>query len=139
MKRLACLLLVCIMVFSFGITASAAVKDEVSPLYTYVSSVYADLSINTNTGVVTCTGSVCSKRSAPVEVDVALQMYKDGYWQTVQSWTSSGTLYTQVSKNYAVYSGYEYRTYVVGYVYNTAGTMIVESATASYSVNYPKK
>lgn len=136
MKRIIPLILVFTILLSLSIPVSAAVKDEVMPLYNEIDTVSAGLTINKTLGITTCTGRVTAKELVPVKVVVSLQVYKEGRWQTLQSWSETGTLTASTTHKYAVYSGYQYRVYTIGYVYNSEG-VIQESASAIQVVNYP--
>lgn len=135
MKRLLSLVLAVVMVLSTASVAYAAVipPDEVQ--YSHVNSLYACLSID-KWGVTTCTGRVSAKSVRPVEVDVYLQQYTGSYWRTVASWSASGSWQASLTRNYAVYSGYQYRVLAIGYVYDDAGN-ILESVSGTHTVNYP--
>ena len=134
MKRITSLILTALLLFSMAIPASAAVKDEAQLLYDNINAVSADLSIS-SLGIATCFGSVTAKDLYTVLVEVRLQMKEDGAWHTVKTFSSTGTMDAACTGYYAVYSGYQYRVYVTGYVYNSSGT-IIESASCTYAVNY---
>lgn len=136
MKRVLALTLVVIILGSLVVPVAAATADEIMPLYTYVNSVYARLQINESTGIATCVGSVNAKSILPVKVIVRLQRYQDGAWWTVKSWSETGTATVACTNYYAIYSGYDYRVYVTGYVYNDEG-VLQESASAIHNVSYP--
>ena len=120
--------LVLIFVFSLTIPASAAIIDDVEPMYTHISRVYASLTIDESLGIATCTGSVNAKTITPAKVIVRLQSYQNGAWLTVKSWSSTGTAVASSTNSYAIYKGYSYRVYVTGYVYDSEG-VIQESAS----------
>ena len=136
MKRFICLLSTLVILFSMAIPVFAAVPEEIQPLYTNIDTVGASLTINETLGIATCTGRLFAKDIQPVKVIVRLQIYKDGYWQTLKSWTGEGSWTIVVSKQYAIYSGYTYRVTTAGYVYDDDGN-ILEAASASHTVNYP--
>lgn len=137
MKRLISILLVFLMILSMTSVVSAAIWP-IDPLYTYVNSVYASLTIDTTWGIATCTGGVSAKTNHPVMVDVSLQKNTGTYWQTIQTWSATGDWDADISRSYAVYSGYQYRVLTTGYIYDNAGR-ILESASTTHTVNYPKK
>lgn len=135
MKRFLLFTITLLIFVSSVLPASAAVKDEVELLYTHINSVSAGLSIDETWGIATCSGGVDAKKILPVKVTVNLQVYKDGYWQTLKTWSETGTATANTSFSYAIASGYKYRTYTIGYVYNSEG-VILESASAIQAVNY---
>lgn len=136
MKRITSILVICTLLIALAIPVSAESYPSVQPRYTYVSSVRASLSINTTTGIATCTGGVVAKNLQPVEVVVSLQKDMGTYWKTLTSWSGTGTMDIQITNNYAVASDNLYRVYVAGYVYDSNNNLL-ESATATHEVNYP--
>lgn len=136
LRRILCFTLVLNLLVLFICPAYAAAPDTVEPLYDKISTVYANLSINEDTGIVTCTGRVTAKNTYPVSVYVQLHILENGSWRQLKSWQKSGTLTAYCSQSYAVYSGYTYRVTVTGYVYNDSG-IAIESGSTSHSVYYP--
>lgn len=120
MRRGIAIVLAIILISSMAVPASASVM----PRYSHTDFVYANLSIDTFWGVATCEGELMAYDFAPVEITVHLQVYKDGTWQTVKSWYASDIMNVYLCKSYAIYRGYEYRTYVEGYVYNSSGYLV---------------
>lgn len=124
------------------IEASAVVEkpvtDEIEPQFITINSIYALLQIDESNGIATCVGEVRARDMVPVEVVVQLQQLKDGMWNTLYTWSNTGTLFASKSGNYCVPRGYTYRTKVTGFVYDSDGN-IIESGSGSHQVNYPKK
>lgn len=120
MRRVIAVVAAIFLISSMAVPASASV----TPRYTHTSFVYSNLSIDTFWGVATCEGELLAYDDVPVEITVYLQVYKDGEWQTVKSWYASDMMHVYLSKQYAIYRGYEYRTYVEGYVYNSSGYLV---------------
>lgn len=135
MKRIMCFVFAILLLPCLTDSASAAVKEEIEPLYDNINTIYACISIDESTGIATCMGSITAKNTYPVEVDVRLQQYYDGSWHTLKTWSNTGTMYCASSHKYAVYSGYTYRVYVTGYVYNSSG-VIIESASGYHATTY---
>lgn len=139
MRKLICIVVSLVLLLSFPIQAFAYGANDIMPMYENISTVYAAISVDESLGITTCTGRITAKSTSyPVSVDVILQMYKDNRWTTLASWSASDTWSVTCMKHYAVYSGYQYRVLVYGYVYDDAGR-IIESGSAVHSVNYPKK
>lgn len=128
MRRIISILLVCVFIASCAIPVSAAELNNVQPRYTYVFDVQAILSINESTGIASCSGSISARNSYPVKVTVQLQREDTTGWTAVKTWSNTGTLATSVAKAWAVFSGYNYRVYVIGFVYDSNGN-IIESAS----------
>ena len=118
--------------------ATESKASTISPRYTHIATNSVNLEINETTGVALCSATCYAPGTYTVEVECKLQRYQGGFWSTIKTWTSSGIRYASVYENWAVYSGYTYRVYVVFYVRDSAGNLL-ESATSSASYNYPKK
>ena len=100
----------------------------ISPLYTNISAIYANLSINGATSY--CNGRIQTATSgATTSVSVYLQRSTDGVtWSTLKTWSGSGTYSADASGQYAISSGYQYRVSVYGSVRDQNGSLL-ESAT----------
>ena len=98
--------------------------SAVTPRYNYTRSIYADIEIDTMWGVATCTGKVIADGVVPVKLLLHLQVYRNGGWETVKSWEITDTFTAYLSKPYAIYRGYEYRVYAVGFVYNNDNAVV---------------
>lgn len=107
----------------------AQAAEEIVPFYDNINSVYAYLSIDESTGIASCTGMMSAKNFYPVSVTMNLQRLSNGFWETLYTWSDSGTWSVTCDGYYAVYSGYSYRVIVQGYVYDSAGN-IIESGSA---------
>lgn len=136
MKRIVPILIVLTLLIALALPVSAESYPSVQPRYTYINSVYAELSINTTTGITTCTGGVTAKSVRPVEVVVYLQQDMGTYWKTIESWSGTGTMDIEITNRYAVASGETYRVYTAGYAYDSNNNLL-ESASATHEVYYP--
>ena len=136
MKKFICLFLSFVLLCSIPVQAKAQQNSEVMPMFENINSVYASISIDQTWGITTCTGRIVAAGEYPVSVDVILQMYKDNRWTTLATWSASSTWVASCTQNYAVYSGYQYRVLVYGYVYDANGR-IIESGSAVHSAYYP--
>lgn len=120
MRRGMAVVVAIILIASMAVPASASV----TPRYSHTDYIYARLEIDTFWGIATCVGELMAYDDVPVDITVYLQVYKDGSWQTVKSWFASDMMNVYLNKSYAIYRGYEYRTYVEGYVYNESGSLV---------------
>ena len=120
MRRGMAVVVAIILIASMAVPASASV----TPRYSHTDYIYARLEIDDFWGVATCEGELMAYDDVPVDIIVYLQVYKDGAWQTVKSWYASDMMNVYLCKSYAIYRGYEYRTYVEGYVYNSSGSLV---------------
>lgn len=136
MKRINSICLIILLVSLVTTPVFAAERDNVQPLYNNIATIVVGLGINESTGIAISDGSVDAYYDVPVEVLVQLQMYKDGQWKTVMSWSNSGTGAAYAGGQWTVESGYNYRTRVTGSICNDWGIPI-ESETETKEVYYP--
>ncbi len=124
------------------IEASAVVEkpvtDEIEPQFITINTIYALLQIDESNGIATCVGEVQARDMVPVEVVVQLQQLKNGMWDTLYTWSNTGTLYATKAGSYAIARGYTYRTKTIAFVYDNDDN-IIESGSATHQVDYPKK
>lgn len=135
MKRVLSVVLMFLLVVSLMVPAQAAGTQQIMPRYTYVDSIWACITIDPTWGIATCEGEIIAKDEYPVEVVVSLQVYKNGKWETIKSWSAEDTYSVYLCKSYAVMSGYQYRAYVEGYVYNS-NNAVIESTSLAHSTYY---
>ena len=136
MKKIS-LIVLTVLVVIFTITpVFAAVGDSIQPLYNSISSIHVGLGIDENTDIATSGGSVDAYYDVPVEVCTQLQVYKNGQWKTLMSWSNSGIGHAYAGGQYVVEPGYNYRTRVTGSTCNDLG-IPVESEVATKEVYYP--
>lgn len=107
-----------------------AQANTIQPRWTHVDELYAALKIDTTLGIATCEGSITAQDDLPVKVIVYLQQYNNGRWVTLKTWQAEDSEYVYKSGSYAIYSGYKYRTYVEGFVYDSNGNMIEATSLA---------
>lgn len=129
-----CLVLSLMLMLSLVTVANA--ESDIMPCYAYVSSLSASLSINS--GTAKAAGRIVADPSHEASITVRLQRQNSsGTWVTISSWTDSNSNgSSEAGGTKAITSGYDYRVYVTGKVYNSAGTVIETvnkySTTKSY-------
>lgn len=116
-------------------------EDPVEPDEPYVDiSVYnCGCSLDSSSGLVYCSSYAQTAHSTyKVYINITLQRYKDGYWQTYAGpWSGSGTNgYACVYKYYYVVPGYSYRTASGVTVRDADGNYIESSSLYSPSRYY---
>ena len=136
MKRTASIIIMVVAIMGMVVTAFAAQENTVQPLYNNISSLRVGLDINNSTGIALADGSVDAYYQVPVEVLVQLQVYKDGQWKTLMTWSTADIGYAYACGQWTVESGYNYRTRVTGYICNDLG-IPVESEVGTREVYYP--
>lgn len=113
-----------------------AVKPEFELNYEYSKSVTADLRISKD-GVASATGQVYGipGTTTKTTVHLYLQRYKNGAWENVDDWLSTGeTVNRSLTKSKQVTKGYMYRAKASCYAYSGAKCEHVTkySSTVSY-------
>lgn len=132
-KKIVAAILCAMLIVTMGISAFAS--DDVMPCYTYTSTVSASLSISS--GTATAKGSIVPYNSRPTSVKVQLQRYSDGQWSTISTWKDSDTGgVSSAGGTKTVTSGYSYRTFVTGYVYDSDGVVIEVVSCISNTKTY---
>lgn len=138
MKKSISIALVLCVLLSLSIPAvSANGIISIVPYYTYISSMRAELVISA-LGIATCEGKISSYNASAStgKVVVTLQK-KDGTWQDVKSWTTTGSALNTVGSDlYVVSRGYYYRVHVTGTIYNSSGTALETDTLTSKEVWY---
>lgn len=107
----------------------------IQPYYTNILTFENNFSISSS-GQVTVSSILIARNVNSVRLDVALQRYNNGTWQTIKDWTttSSGTS-AGLSESYYVSKGYTYRTVSSGYVYLN-GSLLENASFTSSSISY---
>ena len=136
MKRILSACLVILMITAMIIPVFSAEKENVQPLYNNIAGITVGLRIDESTGTAYASGSVDAYYHVPVEVLVQLQVYKDGQWKTLMTWSDADVGIAAASGQWAVESGYNYRARVTGYICNDLG-IPVESETETREQFYP--
>lgn len=137
MKRLLCLILTLTLLMLVATPVLAAESEvAVTPRYTYIARIYSHLTISNTTGLSACQAHGYSPTASSVKLTCRLQRLNGSTWTTVKTWTTTGTDYVALDKNYAVAKGYTYRLSVSFSVYNTSGTLLESGIQYSDRVNY---
>lgn len=113
LKKLLCLFMSVLMIFSISNSAYAAVPkdDMISPLYVNINSTTSSITIS---GIkATCKASLTAKSSMSLKITMELQKEKSSGYETVETWTKSGTgtyLSDNQSKTINIFSTYRLKT-----------------------------
>lgn len=136
LKRTLIIIVLTFAIISMVVPAFAAAGNTIQPLYQNISSIYVGLAIDESAGTASSSGSVIAYYEVPVEVLVQLQVYKNGQWKTLMSWSNPGIGSISAGGYWTVEAGYNYRTRVTGYICNDLGIPI-ESEVGTKEVYYP--
>lgn len=122
MKKVACIVLV-LMLISVPLSYAYA-NNSVMPCYTYIDMIQAGLSINS--GTAKASGSVFPAGNLKTSITVRLQRESsDGTWITISTWIGSNNNgASEAGGTKELKTGYNYRVYVVGKVYNSNGVAV---------------
>ena len=125
MKRI---IVVCIMLsLLMTSVAMAGSSNEVRPLYSYINTISASLSIVS--GSAQGKGSCEPRNSIQAAVTVYLEKKVDGTWKPIATWYGSKSAdLSSAGGSKQVDKGYTYRVRTVGKAYNSSGA-IVETVT----------
>lgn len=110
-------------------TLLPAQAAKVSPRYTGISNIDANLEIKS--GRATCRGTVEVKSN--YTADLVLELKRDG--TVIKTWTDSGTGKIELNKTYYVTSGHDYELEATATVYNSSNK-VVETPSYSASKSY---
>lgn len=109
-------------------------SGDVMPMNIAIISTYNNLTLGT-LGKLTCEGHTEVQPGYYAGVFVELQQY-DGGWDTIKSWTDSGSIAAIVDKDYYVDKGYSYRLKLTHSAYNTNWTLVESFVKYSKIVSY---
>lgn len=139
MKRIISLLLAVIMTFAFAVSVSAEEQTQppIMPRYTYIAATLVDIYIEESTNITTNEAYFYTyDETLELQIECKLQRYNNSKWNTVKTWTASGYGEAYIQKDWAVPSGYTYRTYATFKVYDSNGNLI-ESVSHADSQYFP--
>ena len=138
MRRLLSVVLTMTLILLSANTALAAVPEssEIVPMYNYIQTYDACLTIDEDTAVATCEASCYTVSGCTVEIESKLQYNAAGSWVTLKTWTDTGSRYAGIYETRVVVSGFTYRLRTTYFVYNSAGSL-VESTNVTRTYVYP--
>lgn len=134
--RIKVMYLVLCLTLLLSIISVTLAEAEIMPCYAYTSSIAATLNISG--GSAQAAGKIMPEDGQRTAIIVRLQRENsNGSWITLAIWTGSNASgKSEAGGTKAIASGYNYRVYVTGKVYNDAGVVIESvdkySATKSY-------
>lgn len=111
-------------------------EGDIMLCYDYVSSLSASLTIDS--GTANAVGMVYVSPKMKTSITVRLQRENSsGKWATIETWTGSNVSgASEAGGTRALISGYNYRVYVIGRVYDSAGTVIETAYKYSPTKSY---
>lgn len=139
-KMLVLVLVVALLIGSVMNVAADSRREPVSetvinPRMSYINHVGVSLSIDKN-GKATINASMgCYQNVSSCILEIELQVYKDGYWQSVKTWYAYGTYTTSFYQEYYVARGYTYRVRATGHAY-VNGRDVEQGTIYSNEVDY---
>lgn len=138
MKKLLSLLLSLALVFSVlaPATFAADAEDTPQPFYVRIATFNIDFDIASD-GKSTCYSKVTSAYlTDTVDVTMELQRVNNGDWETVKTWTGSGTRQVSLDKIWYVLSGYTYQLCITAEVYDANGNLKETETEYSTLIKY---
>ena len=109
-------------------------NDVVLPNYVAITRVYNYLGMETD-GQLLCIGETDVQNRYNTGVKMELQQY-DGGWDTIKTWTDTGTKSVSLEKYYSVASGYSYRLKLTHYSYDSNWNQLEAITKYSSTVSY---
>lgn len=139
MKKIIGLVILCTILFAFGLQAyavdSSNIDIEVTPQWVNLKSVSSYLEID-NLGIATCIGRVShSSVGGTCKLIMNLQKFSNNQWNTIYTWTTVGDSYSYNEAYRAVTKG-TYRLVVTGIVYDSNGNFIESGSATSINKKY---
>lgn len=112
-----------ILMVSALLCSGIAMSDEISPRYAYTD--YIDASLEFSNGRAISIGSIFAYGMRATSVEVRLQQYFENDWRTIGLWTGSSSGGTsEAGGSEEIDTGFEYRTYTRGKVYDSNGNVL---------------
>lgn len=112
-----------------AMTMCSAFAEELTSRYSYIMLISAGLRINGSSA--SSSGQIIPSGNYATNISVNLQQQQsDGTWVTVASWSNnSASGFCDAGGSTTIATGYTYRTYVIGHVYDADGN-IIDTGTA---------
>lgn len=128
-KLIAIVSLILVMASIMMLPVNAAENEiSVTPRYVNISSFAASIDV-TDSGLAYCYSYIDTANSThKIYLSMGLQQYDGSSWDTIKTWSTSGTGEISYTKSRYVADGYYYRTVATATIY-TSGGSYVETAT----------
>lgn len=113
-------------------------EPQIQPRYDHTTSVKASLSID-GSGNATCSGSVkATSGSSKVSVAVRLKKLENGSWNTIATWSNSGSgsATVEASGSKKVPKGYSHKVVTSGTVKDAEGNVLESPSKSSETKTY---
>ena len=97
-----------------------------------------EITINTSTDYVNCFTELKLYSNTSGKIICSLQKNTGANWQTLATWTASGSNAVVINQSWPVDAGFTYRMYVTYSIYDTNGNL-VEQEVHTVSKHYPRE
>ena len=121
--------ILCVVIFNGNIICHAddsinimSIQPEVSPCYVAIANTACSLRLG-NGGLMTCEGTTSVWNGYKAGLIVELQR-NNGDWETIKSWSHTAWDSVDISQNWYVVHGYDYRVQTTHYSYDSAGNLL---------------
>lgn len=131
LKKVIAALFVATCLLSTCAVAFAKPPETAEPMYTGISTLACNIDISAN-GCASCYGMAYNYNG--YSTTLRLDLKQDG--GTIKSWTTSGSGFVALEKDYYVLSGHRYTAVVVATVKNSSGTTVGIYTAYSGTVSY---
>ena len=121
------------------VSASYVQAARISPMYVATSSISVALSIN-GSGIAQCEGYLVPSISGttPVLTLTLKRTFNGQSWSSIKTWSATGTYLggAAIDVSTPVASGYLYKLYATGRIYDSRGVLLETVYNTSHSVAY---
>lgn len=141
-KTMIAFLLTLVMVFSIVAPAVSAVDatnpetEGIEPRYTRIVTFDIDLDIASNDKSTSYSRIASPYDTDKINMTMELQQKIDGKWETIKSWSTSGTWIVSLEKDWYVDRGYDYQVLTTADVYNANGVWQETVSETSFIVHH---
>ena len=116
-----------VFLLSIGVTTFAAVRETVSPRWTYLmgtANLFDKEATYTDYDIVACGGTTTTPQNINACVEVELQYLENGTWKRFAFWEDYGHMGAAVEEYVRVRPGYTYRLVLTHQAYDRNGNLL---------------
>lgn len=140
-KKMIAFLLTLVMVFSIAAPVVSAVdatdpEEGIQPHYTRIAIFDIDLDIASNDKSTSYSSVTSGYGKDTINMTMELQKKVNGKWETIKSWSTSGTLSVSLEKDWYVEKGYDYQVLTTADIYNPSGVWQETVKETSFIVSH---
>lgn len=135
-KKMIAFLLTLVMVCSVAAPFAFAADEGIQPHYTRIVTFDIDLDINSRDKSTSYSRVTSGYGEDTIDLTMELQQKIDGDWETIKSWSTSGTWSVSLEKDWYVADGYDYQVLSTADIYNANGIWQETVSETSFIVHH---